>query len=764
MAASSPVSSLTRLLQKQNEDKKHSKLNIDSSHRADDDNELTNAVSIEGVEVQTYGDDQTPTPEDLSHQSSYNQRSPISINPSSYSRAPPIRAPLQASIHRQPSQSNGFNFNNSYSNGHSYSSSIPFSVPNSGNQDTSNNNNNMNPSSVPRLNGLPSNISMIESINITSPKVSTSDIEPRFVISKQKVAAAHAANSQSRSSSTSQSSGMFSRSRKNSQMDLGSFYNNNYFSQNSPANGNPPPIDIVTGSPSSSSSIESYSKSRHSSMVDLKRFFKKSGSSSKTNGYPASSFTMSPIASNFSMGSSLSRDRSGSMSSSYNNNVTQYTTPQTLPFSKRYGKFGENLGAGAGGSVKLVKRLSDQKVFAVKEFRQRTPTETRREYAKKITGEYCIGSTLRHANIIETVEIAYENDRILQVMEYCDYDLFAIVMSNKMSDHEINCCFKQILTGIEYLHHMGLAHRDLKLDNCVINSQGIVKLIDFGSAVVFSYPFSKTLIESSGIVGSDPYLSPETLVFSKYDPRPVDIWSAAMIYCCMVLKKFPWKVPKLADNSFKLFCSGRDCDSLSALLTRVPSPKPFEAKPVEKPSGLSNLSKALSKPLEEVETAKPGNTETTETTESTETISSHESSKNSTPLSIEGTTPPQPTAGTTPTTPAPSYEETTGKKPDQGDAHTSQLVGDARLLQALPAQVRNVIGRMVDLAPACRASIDEVMSDPWLKSVQMCTVEEHLDSSGISKHVYHKAENHQHTEVDQSEAHIASLEKKKNRR
>lgn len=82
--------------------------------------------------------------------------------------------------------------------------------------------------------------------------------------------------------------------------------------------------------------------------------------------------------------SSLSRDRSGSMSSSYSNNVSAYTTPQTLPFSKRYGKFGENLGAGAGGSVKLVKRLSDQKVFAVKEFRQRTATETRREYAKKL--------------------------------------------------------------------------------------------------------------------------------------------------------------------------------------------------------------------------------------------------------------------------------------------------------------------------------------------------------------------------------------------
>ena len=248
----------------------------------------------------------------------------------------------------------------------------------------------------------------------------------------------------------------------------------------------------------------------------------------------------------------------------------------TLPFSKRYSKTGENLGAGAGGSVKLVKRIADGKVFAVKEFRAKFEHETKRDYVKKITSEYCIGTTLRHPNIIATIEIVYENNRILQVMEYCDYDLFAIVMSNKMSYEEICCCFKQILVAVEYLHSIGLAHRDMKLDNCVINSQGIVKLIDFGAAVVFSYPHSKTLVESSGIVGSDPYLAPEVCIFTKYDPRPVDIWSVAILFACMVLKKFPWKIPKLKDNSFKLFCSGRDCDSLSALVTRTPKPPSYD--------------------------------------------------------------------------------------------------------------------------------------------------------------------------------------------
>ncbi|PHH68063.1 hypothetical protein CDD83_6282 [Cordyceps sp. RAO-2017] len=185
------------------------------------------------------------------------------------------------------------------------------------------------------------------------------------------------------------------------------------------------------------------------SMADLKRFFRKSGAAhhhKKRDSSPASlKTTMRPSTSS----------RLG---------------PQ-LPFSddhglsSKYGKLGKVLGSGAGGSVRLMRRKDDGTVFAVKEFRARHTYETEREYTKKVTAEFCVGSTLHHGNIIETLDILQEKGRWFEVMEYAPFDLFAIVMTGRMSREEIRCCFLQILNGVTYLHSLGLAHRDLKLDN-----------------------------------------------------------------------------------------------------------------------------------------------------------------------------------------------------------------------------------------------------------------------------------------------------------
>lgn len=85
--------------------------------------------------------------------------------------------------------------------------------------------------------------------------------------------------------------------------------------------------------------------------------------------------------------------------------------------SKKYGKWGKVLGSGAGGTVRLIKGASKQggTTYAVKEFRPRRQGESEKEYQRKVTAEFCVGVTLRHVNVIETVDIVCDHGHYYEV-------------------------------------------------------------------------------------------------------------------------------------------------------------------------------------------------------------------------------------------------------------------------------------------------------------------------------------------------------------
>lgn len=233
----------------------------------------------------------------------------------------------------------------------------------------------------------------------------------------------------------------------------------------------------------SSASLDS-TKHHGGSMSELKRFFRIGGKHHKRAASPAPSRKNST--------------KSGTKTPPHQMAPTNVPFADDHGLEAKYGKFGKVLGSGAGGSVRVLKRSSDGVTFAVKQFRERHSWESEKDYSKKVTAEFCIGSTLHHGNVIETLDIIQENHHWYEVMEYAPFDLFAIVMTGKMSREEVACSFLQIVNGVSYLHSMGLAHRDLKLDNVVVNDRGIMKLIDFGSATVFQYPFENEIVLASG--------------------------------------------------------------------------------------------------------------------------------------------------------------------------------------------------------------------------------------------------------------------------
>ncbi|KAG6303698.1 hypothetical protein E4U45_002101 [Claviceps purpurea] len=414
----------------------------------------------------------------------------------------------------------------------------------------------------------------------------------------------------------------------------------------------------------------------HGSMADLKRFFRMSGHN-QHHGHPIKKRDFSPAP------------------EPKTTSCSRFSTQQ-LPFgdehglTSKYGRLGRVLGAGAGGSVRLMRRKEDNTVFAVKEFRARHSYETEREYNKKVTAEFCVGSTLHHGNIIETLDILQEKGRWFEVMEYAPFDLFAIVMTGKMSREEIRCCFLQILNGVTYLHSVGLAHRDLKLDNVVVSDKGIMKIIDFGSAHVFKYPFENDTVAAKGIVGSDPYLAPEVYDSKEYDAAAVDIWSLAIIFCCMTLRRFPWKIPRMSDNSYKLFASD-------------PTPGHDPSKLIGHSKSTSHLSTTVAREFLPEDDAKP----------KSPSKASHYHTPNEKQVPSEATSPTD--------SQAPTQQSTQAAQGAGGTSERKEIIrGPWRILRLLPRESRHIIHRMLDLNPITRAKMDEILDETWVADAVIC--------------------------------------------
>jgi protein-serine/threonine kinase len=248
------------------------------------------------------------------------------------------------------------------------------------------------------------------------------------------------------------------------------------------------------------------------------------------------------------------------------------------------GKRGKILGKGATSEVRIMARRGgitrDEDLVAVKEFRERDKDETEEDYVMKIKSEYSIAKSLHHPNIVETVRLCTNRSRWNHVMEFCTYGeiyslverkLFAGGVEGFYSRDDRLCFFKQLLRGVDYLHSHGIAHRDIKLENLLLSKDGHLKISDFGVAEVFSgeHPglrasggecgrnMGEIRLSEPGICGSLPYIAPEVLEKNhSYDPRPLDIWSTAIVYLTMTFGGCPWQAAKTEFEYYARFKKG----------------------------------------------------------------------------------------------------------------------------------------------------------------------------------------------------------------
>jgi serine/threonine protein kinase len=129
------------------------------------------------------------------------------------------------------------------------------------------------------------------------------------------------------------------------------------------------------------------------------------------------------------------------------------------------------------------------------------------------------------------------------VMELGDgKDLFEQVLARgRVAEPEAARWFRQVLQGVSFVHSMGICHRDLKLENVLLHSDGTVKLADFG----MSKDFSQSIVDTRTHIGTLAYLAPELFEGEEggaggYSPEPVDVWALGVMLYVMTVGDYPF--------------------------------------------------------------------------------------------------------------------------------------------------------------------------------------------------------------------------------
>ena len=192
------------------------------------------------------------------------------------------------------------------------------------------------------------------------------------------------------------------------------------------------------------------------------------------------------------------------------------------------------LGEGAFGEVWLVKHKISGKEFALKIIVKGPYSNN-----QQIENEINILKKLDHQFILKILEFRSTTDKYYIVTDYCpDGELFNLIKErDRFSERETSFILYQILLAIRYCHKMRVVHRDIKPENILIvgkESSGLlrVKLIDFGTAKIFSESKNKAL------VGSSYYIAPE-VIRGRYD-EACDLWSIGVIMYIMLVGTPPF--------------------------------------------------------------------------------------------------------------------------------------------------------------------------------------------------------------------------------
>jgi len=200
------------------------------------------------------------------------------------------------------------------------------------------------------------------------------------------------------------------------------------------------------------------------------------------------------------------------------------------------------IGKGAFGKVYLGVHLLTGKYVAIKSIEKQYMRDENSK--RKVLQEVVILKKVNHKNVIRLLEVFENKKYLFIVLEYASQgDLLTYVKSRgKLDEKDAKRLFLQITKGIQYCHHSLILHRDVKLDNILLDENSNVKVCDFG---VSRFIRKGQIINEQ--CGTPAYIAPEIIRDKGYEGCYADIWSMGVLLYAMVTGTVPFKATNLED-------------------------------------------------------------------------------------------------------------------------------------------------------------------------------------------------------------------------
>ncbi|KAI3854884.1 hypothetical protein MKW92_045455 [Papaver armeniacum] len=246
----------------------------------------------------------------------------------------------------------------------------------------------------------------------------------------------------------------------------------------------------------------------------------------------------------------------------------------------RLGKYelGKTLGEGNFAKVKYAQNLESGQIFAVKILEKKKIINLK--VNDQIKNEIGTLKLLKHPNVVRLHEVLASKTKIYMVLEYVGGgELFdRIATKGRVSEAVGRKLFQQLIDGVSYCHSKGVYHRDLKLENVLVDAKGNVKITDFGLSALPKHFREDGLLHTT--CGSPNYVAPEILANRGYDGATSDVWSCGVILYVTLCGYLPFDDRNLAVLYQKIFKGETQMpkwlsDGAKSLLRRILDPNPI---------------------------------------------------------------------------------------------------------------------------------------------------------------------------------------------